>query len=108
MIDAKKDKPRHLGRGLESLLGPITPRPIQNDEALQELQNIHKPIPDKGLGVVMKEVEISQIKVNPYQARTVFEEKELHNLSESIKTNPTIGLPVKSIGRHPFFDRASV
>ena len=90
MIDAKKDKPRHLGRGLESLLGPITPQAIQNNEQVKELQQIPNSIPGKELGVMMREIEISQIKVNPYQARTVFDEKELSNLSASIKANGVI------------------
>ena len=89
MIDAKKDKPRHLGRGLESLLGPITPLKSQDNESIQEVQP-HKAMPDKELDIVMKEVEIEKIKVNPYQARTVFDEKELNDLASSIKTNGVI------------------
>ncbi len=88
--DAKKDKPRHLGRGLESLLGPITPFQINQNEILQTIPQQSNTLPDKELDVVMKEIEISKIKVNPYQARTVFDEKEINELANSIKINGVI------------------
>ena len=89
MIDSKKDKPRHLGRGLESLLGPIIP-PVSKQESSNQTIQHSNVMSDKELGVVMKEVEISKIKVNPYQARTVFDEQELTNLANSIRVNGVI------------------
>jgi ParB family chromosome partitioning protein len=38
----------------------------------------------------MQEIEINKIQVNPYQARTVFNETELNKLANSIKTNGVI------------------
>ncbi|MBN2590444.1 MAG: ParB/RepB/Spo0J family partition protein [Sedimentisphaerales bacterium] len=90
MIDAKKDKPRHLGRGLESLLGPITNSVVKQNDSQINVQEQPNYTQDKELGVVMREVEIKNIRVNPYQARTVFDEKEINNLAESIKTNGVI------------------
>lgn len=90
MIEAKKEKPRHLGRGLESLLGPITSLSTGKQEMLSDNQ-IHPNFPpDKELGTSMREIDIDKIKVNPYQARTVFDEKELNDLANSIKTNGVI------------------
>ena len=90
MIEAKKDKPRHLGRGLESLLGPITPINIDNNDMLAQKQIHPNILPDKELSVPLREIEINKIKVNPYQARTVFNEEELNDLAKSIKTNGII------------------
>jgi len=90
MIDAKKDKPRHLGRGLESLLGPINSIKISQDESLPEKQETPKVINNKELDSPLKEIAIEKIKVNPYQARTVFDERELEVLANSIKANGVI------------------
>ncbi|MBN1973101.1 MAG: ParB/RepB/Spo0J family partition protein [Sedimentisphaerales bacterium] len=90
MIEAKKEKPRHLGRGLESLLGPITVISNDKNELITDRQ-IHPNLPsDKELGTSFREIDIDKIKVNPYQARTVFNEMELNDLANSIKTNGVI------------------
>ena len=90
MAGKKKEKPRHLGRGLQSLLGPIT---FDAAEANQMLSN---PLagpnfpPDKELHDSLQEISIDAISPNPYQARTVWDEQELADLAESIKANGVI------------------
>jgi ParB family chromosome partitioning protein len=59
---------RRLGRGLESLLGPISKEQAEAQGNLRELP-------------------LSQIKPNPFQPRTHFEPESLQELSESIKAS---------------------
>ncbi len=89
-IDNKKEKPRHLGRGLQSLLGPI------NLEISEETPVVPSPSlapnfpPDKELRESMREISVDAILPNPYQPRTVWNEQELAELAESIKCNGII------------------
>jgi ParB family chromosome partitioning protein len=85
----KKDKPKHLGRGLQSLLSPII-----TDMEAQELlsnpsENSNFPS-DKELSNSLQELNIEDISANPYQARTVWNEQELADLAESIRANGVI------------------
>ncbi len=85
----KKEKPKHLGRGLQSLLSPII-----TDMEAQELlsnpsENSNFP-PDKELSNSLQELNIEDISANPYQARTVWNEQELADLAESIRANGVI------------------
>lgn len=59
---------RRLGRGLESLLGPISKEQAAAQGNLRELP-------------------LSQVKPNPFQPRTHFEPEALQELSESIKAS---------------------
>ena len=59
---------RRLGRGLESLLGPISKEQAESQGNLRELP-------------------LSQVKPNPFQPRTHFEPEALQELSESIKAS---------------------
>jgi ParB family chromosome partitioning protein len=90
MTDQKKEKPRHLGRGLQSLLSPIT---FGNSEAESSLSNsLAAPNfpPDKELHESLQKISIESISPNPYQARTVWNEQELSELTESIRANGII------------------
>jgi ParB family chromosome partitioning protein len=90
MANKKGEKPRHLGRGLESLLSPIT----SNVSGVN--QHSPKPIaasnfpPDNELRESLRDIKIDSISPNPYQARTVWNENELAELAESIKANGII------------------
>ncbi|MEJ2704118.1 MAG: ParB/RepB/Spo0J family partition protein [Sedimentisphaerales bacterium] len=90
MSDKKKEKPRHLGRGLQSLLGPIMIEPDDGDH--QPIEDQHEPKfpPDKALRSSLRELAIESISPNPYQARTVWNEQELAALAESVKANGII------------------
>ncbi|MHC4623724.1 MAG: ParB/RepB/Spo0J family partition protein [Planctomycetota bacterium] len=88
MTDGKKEKPKHLGRGLQSLLGPITSSRInQTGPGSAETPNFP---PDKELREHLEEVSVEQVSPNPYQVRTVWDEQELADLAESIKANGLI------------------
>ncbi|HUW19608.1 MAG TPA: ParB/RepB/Spo0J family partition protein [Sedimentisphaerales bacterium] len=88
MTDKKGEKPKHLGRGLQSLLGPIMSQqdnPFPSDAVVSP----NFP-PDKELRESLKDVMLEEISPNPYQVRTVWDERELADLAESIKANGVI------------------
>jgi len=90
MSERKNEKPKHLGRGLQSLLGPI----MSSDSEAGQLQagpaiDTNFP-PDKELRDSLREVSITSVSPNPHQARTVWDEAELMELAESIKANGII------------------
>lgn len=90
MTDRKREKPKHLGRGLQSLLGPIMssiPEPQHTVPSPQVDANFP---PDKELGDSLRLLDVDTISPNPYQARTVWNEEELVELCESIKANGVI------------------
>jgi ParB family chromosome partitioning protein len=90
MAETKKDKPKHLGRGLQSLLGPITPMPMENP--IEENRSVQDPKfpPDKELQSSLRRISVDSITANQYQARRVWNEQELDELTESIKANGVI------------------
>jgi len=90
MTTGRGAKPRHLGRGLEALLGPISgvaapPR----DQPQGHPEDAKLPI-DNELQNSLTELTLSSITPNPYQARTVWNEQDLVELAESIKANGVI------------------
>jgi ParB family chromosome partitioning protein len=91
MAIRKKEKQKHLGRGLESLLGPITSvrQVYANRKNAEEVNDANFP-QDKELHESLKEISIDSISPNPYQARTVWDQQELEDLAESIKANGII------------------
>ncbi|MDH4238656.1 MAG: ParB/RepB/Spo0J family partition protein [Phycisphaerae bacterium] len=91
MAIRKKEKQKHLGRGLESLLGPITSvrEAYANRKSIDDTDDTNFP-PDKELQDSLKEISIESISPNPYQARTVWDQQELEDLAESIRTNGII------------------
>ena len=89
MSSEKKEKPRHLGRGLEAIFSPIIFGPAEDEPTSGEplpVVTSNFP-PDKELRASLKEISIDAISPNPYQARTVWNEQELKDLAESIKAN---------------------
>ena len=90
MAIKKKEKLKHLGRGLQSLIGPIIPDKTEADQMLPAPgMNPNFP-PDKELRNSLQEISIDTIHPNPYQPRTVWDEQELTDLAESIKVNGVI------------------
>lgn len=90
MQNAKKSKPKHLGRGLQSLLGPITSGPADTSKAIP-IAEIGPNIPlVKELGTDLRLLNLGSIKANPYQPRTKWDEQELSDLAESVKVNGVI------------------
>ena len=90
MADKKVEKPRHLGRGLASVLGPITLNNIEANQVLREPVMAANFPPDKDLRGRLQEIDIEAISPNPYQSRTVWDQKELADLAESIRANGVI------------------
>jgi len=99
----KKEKPKHLGRGLESLLGPITSMDLQTNQVTLEVANPSNFLVDKKLAVSYQEIPIDKVSANPYQARTIWNEQELTELAESIKANgivqPILFVPFQMVIR---------
>jgi len=91
MAIRKKEKQKHIGRGMESLLGPITTvrEAYAKRKSPDDAVEANFP-PDKELQASLKEISIDAITPNPYQARTVWDQQELEDLSESIKANGII------------------
>lgn len=89
MAIVRKEKPRHLGRGLDSLISPI----INNEGSRDLLSDLHSepnfPI-DKELGDSLRLINLDDISPNPYQARIEWNEHDLNDLAESIKANGVI------------------
>ena len=90
MDQGRKEKPRHLGRGLQSLLGPITMQPVNIPQA-GEISNVIGKFPlDKELATGLLELAVDSLMPNPYQPRTEWDETELKALAESIRVNGVI------------------
>jgi ParB family chromosome partitioning protein len=90
MTEKKREKPRHLGRGLQSLLSPITSLGDESDQVFSNNPAISNFPPDKELRDSLQKISIESISPNPYQARTVWNEHELAELTESIRANGII------------------
>jgi ParB family chromosome partitioning protein len=90
MADRKKEKPKHLGRGLASLLGPIISEPAETDQLLPNTATIANFPPDKELQDSLQEIALDAVSPNPYQPRTVWNQQELEDLAESIRANGVI------------------
>jgi ParB family chromosome partitioning protein len=86
----KREKPKHLGRGLESLIGPIKYDVIAAKQPESEQESAPNFPPNKELSESLKEISLNAISPNPYQARTVWNEQELEELAESIRANGVI------------------
>ena len=84
---AKKTKQKHLGKGLQALLGPIGDSNMLNESQVED--SIEMPIDEK-LSQGLRYVSINDITPNPYQPRKVWNEDELTELVESIRANGVI------------------
>lgn len=90
MTIGKGEKPRHLGRGLESLLGPVS-SDTRGDAELVGQGGVSLNFPlDKELQSALADLDLSSITPNPYQARTVWNEEDLVELADSIRANGVI------------------
>ena len=100
MSTKNKEKPKHLGRGLDALLGPIKSDGIDTKPAIPILEIGHKANQDKELDNAMREIRIELISPNPYQPRRAWDDAELADLAESIKVSgvlqPILVRPVEN------------
>jgi ParB family chromosome partitioning protein len=90
MNSSRAEKPRHLGRGLESLLGPIMAASAPAGDLVPEQEVQPKLVIDKELRESLAAIPLRAVSPNPYQARTVWNEQDLQELADSIKTNGVI------------------
>ena len=90
MADKKREKPKHLGRGLQSLIRPIISDRFETISVSSAAAASSNYPPDKELHSSLRELDIDSIRPNPYQPRTVWDERELADLAESIKANGVI------------------
>jgi len=86
MISKTKEKPKHLGRGLESLLGPIINTVEENMNTAVPV-NHHNYIQDNYLHKNIVELEFDVIVPNPFQPRHTWNDNQLQELASSIKEN---------------------
>jgi ParB family transcriptional regulator, chromosome partitioning protein len=101
MKNEVKERPKHLGRGLQALLNPIilqnTPLPelpasagkIDTAAGLA-LPDLPSLPPDSELRNAFRQLNLEDISPNPYQPRTEWDSQQLSELAESIKTNGVI------------------
>lgn len=89
MTTPKKEKPKHLGRGLESLIGPITNIGQENSDISLGDNLSNFPV-DKELQDNFIEISLNDINPNPYQPRQNWEVLQLKELSDSIRENGVI------------------
>jgi len=90
MANKKTERPKHLGRGLESLLSPIISEETELRGEVSDQAMASNFPPDKELHDSLQDIGIDAISPNPYQARTVWNEQDLADLAESIKANGVI------------------
>jgi ParB family transcriptional regulator, chromosome partitioning protein len=90
MDQGKKDKPRHLGRGLQSLLSPITSTPVHVTAPSDPQQIVGKYPVDKELASGLMSLSLDSLLPNPYQPRTEWDDTQLQALAESIRVNGVI------------------
>ena len=106
MTAKKKEKVKHLGRGLRSLLGPLTsesielPIPQQVTAPVVEIPAANKDAKtgdnrpkfpeDKELRESLRAMPLDLIVANPYQPRAVWNENELEELADSIRANGVV------------------
>ena len=73
MTTSTKERPRHLGRGLQSLLGPISSSDAGLHPRLSGTDDLPNLPPDKELRQQLREIAIDTISPNPYQVREVWD-----------------------------------
>ncbi len=90
-------RPRHLGRGLESLLGPQGQQtPFTESQTPEPLQPLQGP-PEQQASLI--EIKLDAISPNPYQARRHWDQDKLAELADSIQANGLVQpVSVRKVG----------
>jgi len=89
MAEKKQQKPRHLGRGLDSLLR-TTLNAAPKDDMLSDFDSTVQLPPDEKLRSSLKRIPLKEIRPNPYQPRKTWNQTQLYDLAQSIKENGVI------------------
>jgi ParB family chromosome partitioning protein len=90
MTIIKAEKPKHLGRGLASLLGPITSNQSGTEQMPTSPFVAANFMSNRRLHESMQIINIDAVKPNPYQPRMVWDQQELADLADSIRANGVI------------------
>ena len=84
MAGTKKEKNRHLGRGLQSLLSPIISETVGLKYAVPIGEVRANLPPDKELQNSLRNISLDSIQSNPFQPRTVWNQQELNDLAKKM------------------------
>ena len=96
----KKQKPRHLGRGLDSLLRATVNTAPKSDILSDSSTGVPFP-PDEKLKSSLKRIPLKEIRPNPYQPRKTWNQTQLYDLAQSIKENGVIQpIIVRNVGTY--------
>jgi ParB family chromosome partitioning protein len=90
MGNGKREKTRHLGRGLQSLLGPIISEPDASKPRETGVVNIPNLMQGNELRQSLRQIDLDDISPNPYQPRGDWDQQEIEDLAESIRANGVI------------------
>ncbi|MHC5060447.1 MAG: ParB/RepB/Spo0J family partition protein [Planctomycetota bacterium] len=89
MPEKTSQQRRHLGKGLEALMGPITRGAVQPGGA-EPAPGTSKFPPDKELHKSLRQISVDSVKPNPYQPRMIYNDEDLRDLADSIGANGVI------------------
>lgn len=95
MVNRAADKNRHLGRGLESLLGPMSSESTDSKKIQsQDLEALKEPSSSSQdgqvKGPVVRLLPVTMVNPNPYQARKYWDDSKLQELASSIAANGVV------------------
>jgi ParB family transcriptional regulator, chromosome partitioning protein len=90
-------RPRHLGRGLESLLGPQAQQQQLTEAQLLEPTPSQAATPEQQPALM--DIRLDAISPNPYQARRHWDQSKLAELADSIQANGLVQpVSVRKVG----------
>lgn len=90
MSSTQKQKIKHLGRGLQSLLSPITTNVNNRTLPVPISEITPNSSTHKHLRHSILEIDVEAVQPNPYQPRTTWDKQQLEALADSIKSNGLI------------------
>ena len=90
MAAQKKEKRPHLGRGLESLLGPMGNTNQQVSSIANEFASPATPNTPGKPQTPVRRLDTASIQPNPYQPRTKWDDTQLEDLAASIRSTGVI------------------
>jgi len=87
MNSTRTTRQKHLGRGLQSLLGPIISTQLDDARKSSLESAVPNFPPDKELQKSLLDIPVENILPNPYQPRHSCDDDELANLADSIRAS---------------------
>jgi len=90
MAEKTREKPKHLGKGLQSLLGPILSDAEPKTPSVTAAAAISRMPADLEMRDSLRELPLDSISPNRFQPRMAWDERELADLAASIKANGVV------------------